>query len=132
MHKCAIKTYFFDGDPAGVVFYGNIFKVMHSAYEDMIKKMRLETDYFNSDELAIPILQTEARYKKTIIPGELLTVEISPDNIRESTFELKYMIRNSAQELCVEAKTVHIFTSKKGFKKSSMPKEFKDALFELC
>ena len=43
MYQTKIKITFADLDPAGILFYANIFKHAHSAYEEMIEKALKKT-----------------------------------------------------------------------------------------
>lgn len=55
------KIDFFDCDPAGIMFYGRIFELCHSAYEAMIESFNLSEDYWTNDKFVVPIIHSEDR-----------------------------------------------------------------------
>jgi acyl-CoA thioester hydrolase/1,4-dihydroxy-2-naphthoyl-CoA hydrolase len=48
---------FYNCDPAGIMFYGNILFFCHSAYENLISSLKLPFDYWINDDFAVPIVQ---------------------------------------------------------------------------
>ncbi|MEG8946223.1 acyl-CoA thioesterase [Rosettibacter firmus] len=123
MFSTKIKTRFFDADPAGIIFYGNIFKYIHSAYEDFIAGLRLKRNYFLDKDFVLPILHAEADYHLPIKYGETLTINIEVTKLKRSSFELSYKIFNNKKVEVATAKTVHVCVSKNTFKKIEMPDE---------
>jgi len=128
MFAVKIKTYFFDADPAGIIFYGNLFKYLHSAYEDFMKSLNMKRNYFFDEEYVLPILQTEADYISPIKVGDELTIKIQVSKMKKSSFELSYKIYKQNNDLAATAKTVHVCVTKSNFKKSELPKELNDKL----
>ncbi len=128
MFKTTKKINFFDCDPAGILFFANIFRLCHSAYEDMIGSFGLNEDYWNNGEYVVPILNSEAHYHKPIKYNETITIEIVVPQLKTSSFELEYHCKNSAGEECTVVKTVHIFVDKSSWKKCEMKKEIREGL----
>lgn len=114
------KINFYDCDPAGIFFYGRIYELCHSAYEQMIESFALPEDYWANDDYVVPIIQSEAKYRKPITYGQVITVNLSVIHIKESSFELKYECRNENNDLCAEVKTVHVVIDKNKWKKKTM------------
>ena len=79
----------------------------------------------------VPILKSEASYHKPIKYGEEITVEISASNLRASSFELNYEIKNVNNDVCTKVKTVHIFVDKTTWKKREINKDVKMGLEAL-
>lgn len=122
------KINFFDCDPAGILFYARIYDFCHSAYEAMIESFNLEQNYWKNEIYIVPIISSEASYKKPINYGEEITVEIKVSQVKQSSFELRYSCRNKSEEDCVQVKTAHIFLNKKSWQKIDIPKKIKDSL----
>jgi 1,4-dihydroxy-2-naphthoyl-CoA hydrolase len=121
---------FYDCDPAGILFFARVYEICHSAYEEMIQSIDLEEDYWTNDNFVVPILKSEASYHKPIKYGEIITIEIVVCNLRDSSFELNYEIKNEKNEVCTKVKTVHIFVDKKSWKKIGIVEEVKKGLQE--
>ena len=130
MHKFRKTINFYDCDPAGIIFFARIFEICHSAYEDLISSFNLKSDYWNNDDYAVPIIHTEGDYLLPLKPGDIVTVEVSVSQLKESSFELHYMCRNADNKITNEVKTVHIFVEKKKWKKSPIDPEVKQNLLK--
>jgi 1,4-dihydroxy-2-naphthoyl-CoA hydrolase len=120
MFKTEKKINFYDCDPAGILFYGRIFELCHSAYEGMIAGFNLDEDYWKNDEYIVPIIHSEAFYHKPVKYGDIISIEIVVKLLRSSSFELNYSCRNKNGEECHAVRTVHVFVDKKTWKKSAM------------
>lgn len=130
MFSTKIKVNFFHADPAGIIFFSNIYNFAHSAYEEMVATGNLERDYFYNDEYGIPIIHSQADYFKPVFPGSEIIAEITVDNLKESSFELVYNFKNDSDEILAIVKTVHVFVSKYSWDKTKIPFEFNDLLLK--
>lgn len=131
MYKTKIRINFFDTDPGGVLFFGNLFKIIHSAYEQMMESFNLSRHYFNDPDFAIPIIHTEADYYHPMRTGDLVDVAIKVNQLRSSSFELSYEILAPNETIMAEAKTVHLFVKKDGFEKTELLEDLKNHLEKL-
>ena len=122
------KINFFDCDPAGILFYGNIFFFCHSAYEELIASFKFETNYWQNEDFVTPIINTNAEYIKPFKYGDSVNVELVVTDLRNSSFELSYKCLNQSNEVCALVKTVHVFVDKKSWKKVELISEIKDGL----
>ncbi len=130
MHKFKKTINFYDCDPAGILFFGRIFEICHAAYEDMINSFKLDSDYWNNTEYAVPIIHTGAEYLYPLRPGDQITVEVIVSQLKESSFELSYACRNADGKITNEVKTVHVFISRKNWKKIPIDADVKAHLSE--
>jgi 1,4-dihydroxy-2-naphthoyl-CoA hydrolase len=128
MFKSEVKVYFYDADPAGIIFYASLFKFAHSAYEELMKNFGLEKNYFFDDEIVLPIIHAEADYISPVKVGDKLIVSVDVSQLRESSFELSYKFTNDGGKLKASAKTVHVCVNKEGFKKVSLPEKLHEKL----
>ena len=121
VYNCTIN--FHQADPAGVLFFGNIFPLAHDAYESFITGLGTERNYFNDNEYAIPILHAEADYYSVIQPGDKLTVSIKATTVKSSSFELAYEFMDDEKNIKAKVKTVHVLVRKKDFRKTELTDE---------
>ena len=128
MFKSQKRINFYDCDPAGILFFGRVYELCHSAYEGLIDSFNLNEDYWSNDNYIVPILKSEAKYHKPIKYGETISVEINVTTLKSSSFELEYTCRNKDGEECVVVKTVHVFVDKTTWKKSTMKALIHDGL----
>jgi len=122
------KINFFECDPAGILFYGNIFFLCHTAYEELIASFNFETNYWQNEEFVTPIINSNAEYVKPIKYGDSITIELVVSDLRNSSFELSYKCLNQSNELCTLVKTVHVFVDKNSWKKAELISEIRDGL----
>lgn len=123
MFSTKIQAYFFDADPAGIIFYGKIFYYIHAAYENFLKNMKLNKNYFKDENVALPIIHAEADYKSPIKFGELINIQITVTRLKKSSFELHYKIYTNKKDAVATAKTVHVCVDKNYFKKVNLPED---------
>lgn len=128
MFKTTKKINFYDCDPAGILFYGRVYELCHSAYEELIASFNLKEDYWNNDEYVVPILKSEAHYHKPMKYGEIISIEVAVLNLKSSSFELEYELKNGAGEKCTVVRTVHVFVDKATWKKVQIKDKIKSGL----
>jgi len=110
------KINFYHCDPAGILFYARLFEICHSVYEEMINSFDLEANFWQNDDYVVPIVKCEAGFFKPVRPGEEVTVELFVSQLRETSFELSYEIKNENDVSVASAKTVHVFVDRKIWK----------------
>ena len=115
---------FYHCDPAGILFYARLFEICHSAYEEMISGFKLDENYWQNDDYVVPIVKCDAGFYKPVKPGEYVNIELAVTELRETTFQLSYSIKNESDVEVASAKTVHVFVDKQKWK----GKEIKDSL----
>jgi YbgC/YbaW family acyl-CoA thioester hydrolase len=128
MFSTKARVYFFDADPAGIIFYASLFKFVHTAYEDFMKSLHTERNYFFDDNIVLPIVHAESDYKKPIKVGDNLKINVTVSQVRESSFELSYIFYNESDALVAAAKTVHAAVDKASFKKTALPADLRKKL----
>lgn len=124
MFSTTIRINFYDADPAGIMFFANIFKFAHSAYEEMLEAGEFERNYFFDEDYAIPILHAGVDFVKPVFPGSFINVEISVKSIKDCSFELQYNFKNEEDALVARVKTIHVFITRAGWEKVNIPDEF--------
>lgn len=128
MFSTKAQVYFFDADPAGIIFYASLFKFVHTAYEDFMKSLHTERNYFFDENVVLPIVHAESDYKKPIKVGDILKINVTVSQVRESSFELSYIFYNENDALVAAAKTVHAAVDKASFKKTALPADLRKKL----
>lgn len=128
MFQTSKKVYFYDADPAGIIFYAAIFKFAHYAYEDLMRSLELERNYFFDDEIVLPIIHAQSDYFSPIKVGEKLLISVVVSQLRDNSFELSYKFTDTNDMIRASAKTVHVCVNKKTFKKIHLPQELFEKL----
>ena len=118
-----------DTDAAGVIYFANFYRMVHTAYEAFMESIGFSIRYFLDDGPCLPlIVHSEADYKKPIRTGDKLIVELCVEKIGTSSYVLSYQIKDHNDDLVANLKTVHVAVSKKDNGKMPLPAEFKKKL----
>ena len=128
MFRYKRRINFYDCDPAGILFYGRIFQLCHEAYEAMIESFNLKDSYWVNENFIVPIIHSEAKYRKPLLAGETVELEITVTNLKESSFELTYLCKNEKGEVTNNVRTVHVFVNKETWKKTKIVEEVRERL----
>ena len=127
MFTANVKVYFYDADTAGIIFYASIFKYVHAAYEDFLRSLSTERNFFFDRDYILPIMHAEADYVRPIRVGDELKIEVSVSLLKNSSFEITYRFYRENQFTAL-AKTVHVCVLKEKFEKIELPKDFQEKL----
>lgn len=112
---------FYDADPAGILFFGNFFRIMHFAFEKYLGTVNLFKDFFENPEYIFPVKTSTADFKIPVKHGNKVKIEIEIAGIRKSSFEVYFKMVNPEGKLCAEGKTVHVCVDKKTGQKATLP-----------
>ncbi len=77
---------FYNCDPAGIIFYGEVFKFAHSAYEMFLQHLLTEINYFNHPEIVLPIIKANAEYINPLRQGDEIKITVSVTRLLEKSF----------------------------------------------
>ena len=127
MFTANVKVYFYDADPAGIIFYASVFKYVHAAYEDFLRSLSTERNFFFDRDYILPIMHAEADYVRPIRVGDELRIDVVVSLLKSSSFEITYRFYIGAQ-FAAMAKTVHVCVLKEKFEKIELPKDFHEKL----
>ncbi len=101
------KILFGDCDSAGILFFANLFKYMHEAYEYFIESFTNYENHFNNSVVAYPVIKATADYYSPLLLGKTAEIEVSATQIRENSFELEYVFLID-DEIKAVGKTAHV------------------------
>ena len=125
------KIYFHQCDPAGILFFGEIFSIAHSAFEDFLSDIGIAGEYFALKINAFPIISASAQYLKPLKHNDEITVDISLKEIGTTSFQLLFQVYNTSYEISAEVNIAHVCVNAKTFRKSPLTKRIKTVLEEL-
>ncbi len=99
---------FADTDAAGVVYFANVLKICHEAYEESLVAADLNLkNFFQDTSTAIPIIHAEVDFFRPMYCGEQFLIQLVPQLLNEKTFELNYQIVKDSSQYA-RAQTKHI------------------------
>jgi 1,4-dihydroxy-2-naphthoyl-CoA hydrolase len=84
---------FQDTDAAGVVYFANVLKICHEAYEESLEASGINLKvFFLNPEIAYPIIHANVDFFKPISCGDKLEIRIITQKISPEKFEIMYEI----------------------------------------
>ena len=99
---------FGETDPAGLVYFPNIFHYCHIAMERFLGEV-CGVSYSNlirDQKLGFPTGRIEAEFKTPLRYGDAITIEITVANVGNKSLSLSYRLKNSEGLVCVEVAQV--------------------------
>ncbi len=117
-------------DSAGVLFFARIFELTHSVYEEFVLRSNLENNYFENENIVIPLISASSNYHKPITLHEVLKINLVVSKIGNSSFQLTTTFFDELNNAKATVATTHVFVDKGKFKKIDIPDEFLSLLKE--
>ena len=126
-HKRRVR--FQDTDPAGIVFFANIFIYCHEAFEELLRDvgMPLET-IIASREQVLPLAHAEADFKKPFRVGVLVTTRVTVAEIGERSFRLEFDMADEKGQKLAQAATVHVAVDPGSGRSTALSPRLREAL----
>lgn len=127
----SLTVRFYDGDVAGIMFHGTIFRLAHNSFEEFLETLGTTWEkWFRDPDVAAPIRKAEAEYFKPLLPGKKYRVELSLSQLGTSSFTMKHRFINEAEEICAVVHKVHVYVDRKKLKALPLPEDLRAALRE--
>lgn len=84
---------FQDTDAAGVVYFANVLAICHEAYEASLVASGINLkSFFSNSSVAIPIVHAGVDFFRPLFCGDLLTIELIPNQLTGNEFEIAYRV----------------------------------------
>ena len=126
-HKRRVR--FQDTDPAGIVFFANIFVYCHEAFEELLRAVGIPLEtIISSREQIIPLAHAEADFKKPFRVGVLVTTRATVAQIGDRSFRMQYEMADEKGELLARATTVHVAVDPASGRSTALSPRLREAL----
>jgi YbgC/YbaW family acyl-CoA thioester hydrolase len=127
-HTHIIKLH--ETDAAGIMFFGNVFSIVHDVYEVMLNRMGFTfRKRWDEQEFLLPLVHAEADYFQPLRPGDKITVALRVEKIGTTSFVLGYNLTRDGKPVG-KARTAHVAVDPITFEKKSLSPAFKKHLEE--
>ncbi len=114
---------FQDTDAARVVYFANVLKICHEAYEESLEASGVNLkDFFLNSEIAYPIIHANVDFFKPISCGDKLEIRIVSQKITNEQFEINYEI-GTKNVIVSKAMTRHVCIEVATRQKKELPDE---------
>ena len=116
-------------DAAGVLFYAQVFLIIHDAYQALMQAIGFPLSHFTYDlKYAIPIVHAEANYHTPLRCGDQVKINARVDHIGKSSFSVSYSLSDKKGIKAATAQTIHVAIDPKHHKKINLPEPLSSAL----
>ena len=125
-----ITVRFGDTDPAGLVYYPNIFHYFHIALEEFFTaRCGLSYQRVMADErIGFPTVNAEAEFFVPIVYGDELDVEIFVSQTGNTSATFQYGARRASDGvLCARATQIHVAMNLDTRRPVSIPEKYRQA-----
>jgi acyl-CoA thioesterase FadM len=116
-------------DPAGILFFGNVFSLAHQAYEQYIReKLHFSwPEWFQNSDWILPIKQTEAEFLHPLKAGFFCQIHPTIESISTSSLKFSFEFFQESMRCCL-VKSVHVFCDRHSMKKIAIPSVIRQQL----
>lgn len=102
-------VHFGDTDAAGVVYFANVLRFCHEAYENVLHQLGLDLrQFFRGQGLIVPITEAQVRFYQPLYCGDHLRIIVTPKAVGDSCFQLAYQLLRPEAECVAVAHTRHV------------------------
>lgn len=126
--KNQIQIKFHEADPAGIMYFANIFTLAHDTFELFIQKAGYSwAEWFKENRYIIPIRHAECDYLRPFRAGDVYNVNVVVSEFSTSSFKMQYTFTQNQNDHAI-VRMVHTCLDGKTFKKIDLPSEVKQKL----
>lgn len=119
--KKTVQIRFHHADPAGIMYFANVFNLAHETFEDFIVQAGVPwKNWFQKNEFIIPIRHAESDFFAPFLPGESYDVLVHVISLSESSFKMKYIFQKNTKVHAI-VKMVHTYVDPKTKVKAKIP-----------
>jgi YbgC/YbaW family acyl-CoA thioester hydrolase len=124
------KIRMYDTDTAQILFFGNQFRLLNDALEDLLENEGITLkDLFTTSPFGFVFVHAESDYLAPLVGGDHVQIEVSVNHIGNSSFGFYYEIfKKGSRELVGKGNTKHVTIDRKSFKKITIPADFRKKL----
>ncbi len=123
--KKKVKIYFDQGDPARITFHGQHSIIVQRVMEEYISFIGIPwADWFENEDLFMPVVKLNNEYKKPLFPGKEYFVELHIVHIGTSSLGFTYKILTLKEEVCCIVEAVYVCVDRVHFKSKPLPKKW--------
>jgi 1,4-dihydroxy-2-naphthoyl-CoA hydrolase len=109
-------------DPAGVLYFPELFRHAHDAYEAFMASLDHNlVGFFEANQPAIPIVHAESDFLKPMRHGDDIRVAVRVERLGESSMTLGFEFIGPGGELCATSRTTHVFIERTSGRPVAIP-----------
>lgn len=105
---------YYETDRMGFAHHSNYIRWMEEARSDFFDQIKWP--YVKTEEMGIisPVVSLECKYKHPTTYADVVSIEISVEEVKRAKFRVSYVMKNQNGDLVCEAASEHCFLDKAG------------------
>ena len=116
-------------DRAGVLFYPELFRHAHDAYEAFMAQLGQDLPgIFAAADLHIPVVHAEGDYLLPLSHGEAVEVAVAPVDVGNTSFTIDCIFADSQGRAAAKVRSVHVCIDPPGRQPTKLPAELRERL----
>ncbi len=125
--QTTVKIDFFECDPAGVIFFGNIFRLAHKVYEDFFRDGGYD-EIFRNPEFAFPVVHTEADFHAPMKFGETFQAGLDFERSGEKRYTVKVAFHDNEGRLAARVTMINAVVDIRQERSVAIPAKFAELM----
>lgn len=94
-----MRVWYVDTDQMGIVHHSNYVRYYEAARSDLMRELGTSYAEIERGGIMLPVLEVSSKYLAPIYYDEMITVEISVDEVPKARIRFNYRIFNEKKEL---------------------------------
>ena len=127
-----VQIRFHEADPAGIVYFANVFSLAHDTFEEFIEAAGIPwQEWFRKGPYFVPIRHAECNYLAPFRPGQKYQVHAQVSRLGTTSFQMQYTfesITTKKKQIHAVVTMVHSFVNSKTKNKMKVPVRYQKAL----
>lgn len=109
MHRYCFSVQLSSVDRAGVLFYPELFRHAHDAYETFMAQLGQDLPgIFDAADLHIPVVHAEGDYLHPLKHGETVEVTVTPNRVGNTSFTIDCLFADGNGRAAAKVRSVHV------------------------
>ena len=122
------KVQLYHVDAASMLFYGQLFFILHNAFAAFLQKEGFSIrDRLINKDFFIPVVHASANYSKPLSVGDEIEIDLSVEKIGASSFTVFFDLFSKGESIG-DARIIHAAIDTKQQTKIELPAEFRQAI----
>lgn len=123
-----IRPRYGEVDQMGYVYHANYVSYCHEARTELMRKLNLHDDFLENNQIMLPVISFDIKYKSPAHYDELLTIKTTIDELPKIRFSFRFEIFNSKNKAICTANSTVVFANSTDRKPTFIPDFVEDKL----
>ena len=110
MFRYSRTVQYYETHKMAIVHHSNYIRLFEEARCAYLSDVGVDFAYIESLGFMCPVVSVNCKYKKPLVFGDRLTVDVELKSFNGAKYEFEYKVYNQNSEICAEGESLHCFT----------------------